>query len=313
MQLKGLVEKLEADLETRNSDVQRLEAKLDAALSSNAIAEQQRMAVADMEAWKTNLEERERKVSELEKRIEEWEQVRTAVGVERKRLGDIAEDQERTQKFLEGRLAASPSPSPRPDSLQLPGATAESSHPPALRIATTTTTSPPTGADIPLPGSPAESVSSSASPEELREHLLSLRETHSKTLEDLSGVTHKYRDALKEISDLAAQISEIKLQQATTPLASQGDLSAGDAGSDGESAITPIRPGGRTPSTASPGPNRRRRTLGRGEPPIPLNGTTGPARKLFFRHASSVESLHTRYVFLAFFRVTPSSNTSSFI
>lgn len=96
------------------------------------------------------------------------------------------------------------------------------------------------------------------------EQLTSLRETHQATLADLANVTDKYRDALREISDLASQIQELKLQAS-----SQREPS--DDGSD-------------VPSTP-----RRRLTTGSG-----LRSPRSDGRRSFFRQAASTESLHAR-------------------
>ncbi|GJJ12322.1 hypothetical protein Clacol_006563 [Clathrus columnatus] len=94
--------------------------------------------------------------------------------------------------------------------------------------------------------------------------LTALQETHQATLADLASVTDKYRDALREISDLASQIQELKLQTS-----SQREPS--DDGSD-------------VPSTP-----RRRLTTGSG-----LRSPRGDGRRSFFRQAASTESLHAR-------------------
>ena len=45
----------------------------------------------------------------------------------------------------------------------------------------------------------------------IKGQLVALRQTHTATLADLASVTAKYYDSLCEISDLAAQIQEVKL------------------------------------------------------------------------------------------------------
>ncbi|KAG8943136.1 hypothetical protein FRC00_011341, partial [Tulasnella sp. 408] len=286
-----MVERLEGDLEKRASEVERLEAKLDAVLDSPEYKEQQKM----MNDWKAALEEREKKVADLEKQMVEWEKIRAEVNAERKRLNELAEGQKREieQQMLkppasEGGLtpAGSVTGSPAPMGLK-------------LTMDVSANASPVKPTDVPLPPSPDEFADiDSSSPEVLRDQLLSLRETHSRTLGDLNGVTSKYRDALREISDLAAQISEIKLQlsQQGPNGASMGYASSGEPGSDADSgAITPRS--GRTPLNGSPVMGaRRRRTLPRGNsgepiPPLAVNGT---GKRLLFRHAASAESLHSR-------------------
>ena len=286
LSLRSAVEKLEADLDTKSNDVRKLEAKVDALLAAHAAGNAS--AAADLEAWRQTLDERERKVHELELKMAEWEQVRASVGNERKRLGDIVEGQEREKKLLEDAITASPASTNvrLPLTLDVPQTRAL----PTLNVAG----SPGNEADVPLPHSPVESVSSSADAETLRDQLLALQETHSGTLHDLSSVTFKYRDALREISDLAGQISEVKLQLSQqTPLHSTFPL---DGDSDSGLA-TPNRSNRGSPvsgTVALGGPLRRRRTRD-GVTPLAINGTGPPAaRKLFFRHAASAESLHSR-------------------
>ncbi|KAG1778505.1 kinesin-domain-containing protein [Suillus placidus] len=99
--------------------------------------------------------------------------------------------------------------------------------------------------------------------------LVALRQTHAATLIDLSSVSKKYQDALQEIADLAAQIQEARLSNPTIPETSAVDK-----------VDTPLF--------------RRRMTSsksreGLADPPYDAAG-----RRLFFRHAASVDSLHGR-------------------
>jgi kinesin family protein 4/21/27 len=101
----------------------------------------------------------------------------------------------------------------------------------------------------------------------LESQLLVLQQTHTATLADLSSVTAKYREALREISDLAAQIQEAKLND-TVP----------ESPLDRSIEIPPLR---------------RRVTSGRiRESSEPQLNSAG--RRLFFRQAASAESLHAR-------------------
>ena len=133
----------------------------------------------------------------------------------------------------------------------------------------------------------SDAVEKSATPEdpELRAQYVALQETHTATLADLSAVTAKYRDALKEISDLAAQIQEVKLQN--LPVDAQEDAAA-------------------APQYESMSLGRRRGIAKRvgleqfehsgvsinGSHSGSGNGTGG--RRPFFRQAASAESLHAR-------------------
>ena len=99
--------------------------------------------------------------------------------------------------------------------------------------------------------------------------LAALQQTHTATLVDLSTVTAKYRDALRGIHDLSTQLEEAKLSQglaASESLERNGTL-------DSFSGDTS-------------GPARRKSAR---------NTNDGLSnRRLFFRHAASAESLHSR-------------------
>lgn len=111
---------------------------------------------------------------------------------------------------------------------------------------------------------PSRSESSSPNRMDLSsEHqLLNLQETHTATLADLSSVTAKYRDALREISDLNAQLQEVK--------------AGGVSGEDGvENQVI----------------SRRLTNRLRAEPSSPELQSNG--RKIFFRELST-DSLHSK-------------------
>jgi kinesin family protein 4/21/27 len=182
----------------------------------------------DGESWRTDLEERERKVRELEAKMEEWKEKKKEAGEAWERLGGVASEVQQERKRLEFDLAKAAS-------------------------------------------SGSSSVSGTSTPGELESglenQLVALQQAHTATLADLSSVTAKYRDALSEISDLAAQIQEAKL---------------------GNPALTdsPER-------SVDFGSHRRRMTGGRLKESVetPLNSAS---RRHFFRQAASTESLHSR-------------------
>ncbi|KAG8996291.1 hypothetical protein FRB94_008412 [Tulasnella sp. JGI-2019a] len=311
--LRTLVEKFEADADRKSSEIARLEAKVDELLSGGGTEK-------DLADWKASLEDRERKVAELERQMEEWQKVRHDTGAERARLGSVVSTVERQQRDLEQELSGSVGSLGflKPERVDIDG----------LSLASASETADadddgnsPLHIDTPglqhpsvTPPSPNPSVRSflTLPPEVVREQLLTLRKTHSLTLEELSTVTSKYRDALKEISDLAGQITDVKAQLKL----SSGDSSApgstaGDVPSDGEpGTITPIRKwstsGGVSPGSAmgvaNGSINRRRRATGGGigrsdtqsPPPLAVLNANGPTRKLFFKQAASAESLHSR-------------------
>ena len=105
----------------------------------------------------------------------------------------------------------------------------------------------------------------------VEEQLVALQQTHTATLADLSSVSAKYRDALREIADLAAQLQEAKVNASIPP--------------------TPMSESPERPTeVTSP---RRRMTRGMSKDGLdgPLTGT---GRRLHYRQASSMESLHAR-------------------
>jgi len=185
----------------------------------------------DGQSWRSDLEERERKVRELEAKMEEWKEKKKEAGDTWERLDGVASEVQQERKRLEVDLAK--------------GASSGSSS-----VSGTST-----------PGEPAFA---------LENQLVALQQAHTATLADLSSVTAKYRDALREISDLAAQIQEAKL---SNPALTDSPDRSIDLGS-----------------------HRRRMTGGRlkESSESPLNSAS---RRHFFRQAASTESLHSRYVF----------------
>ncbi|KAG1826831.1 kinesin domain-containing protein [Suillus subaureus] len=99
--------------------------------------------------------------------------------------------------------------------------------------------------------------------------LVALRQTHAATLIDLSSVSKKYQDALQEIADLAAQIQEAKLSNPMIPETSAVDK-----------ADTPLF--------------RRRKTSSKSRDSLADPVYDAAGRRLFFRQAASVDSLHGR-------------------
>jgi chromosome segregation ATPase len=219
--LQQTVEKLETMCERRQDEIAVLQNRLET-------------LTRDGESWRSNLEEREKKMVELEAKMVDWERKRKEAGEERARLGVVVGEVAQARKSLETVNALTPGGSELPS-----------------RAST-----PLNKGDL-----------------ELEAQLCALQQTHTATLADLSNVTSKYRDALQEITDLAAQIQELKLNH-----------------------HAPTVP----PSPASERveiPSTRRR--------IPTRSTSNgrelvephydPAgRRLFFRQAASAEGLHAR-------------------
>ncbi|PPQ98823.1 hypothetical protein CVT24_003377 [Panaeolus cyanescens] len=194
----------------------------------------------DGEHWRSDLEDREAKVRQLEEKMLEWEKRRQEAGEVRARLGGVVEEVASARRSLEIDLANAPSITPSPQSTT-----------PLLKPETLVETSVPPDSN-------------------LEQQLLILQQTHTATLADLSSVSAKYRDALREISDLAAQIQEAKLSNTS------GAESGTESVVDRPQEIPPFRR-----RVASP---RHRE-----ETPI-----SASSRRLFFRQAASTESLHAR-------------------
>ncbi|KAH0830717.1 kinesin-domain-containing protein [Lanmaoa asiatica] len=120
-------------------------------------------------------------------------------------------------------------------------------------------------------GSSSSGVSTPAAAVDLsvENQLIALQQTHAATLTDLSSVTVKYRNALQEIADLAAQIQEAKLANPTIP-----EFSALD-----RLETTPVL----------------RKMVSLRNKEIMADSQIDPStRKPFFRQAISLESLHGR-------------------
>ena len=107
----------------------------------------------------------------------------------------------------------------------------------------------------------------------LESQLVALQQTHTATLADLSSVTAKYRDALREIADLAAQLQEAKVNASIPP--------------------TPLSESPDRPAEA----HSPRRRMVRGVSKDGLEGQhNGTSRRILYKHPASMDSLHSRYV-----------------
>lgn len=199
----------------------------------------------DGESWRTDLEARELRVKQLEEKMKEWEQKKKDAGETRGRLGEVVEEVEHARRSLQLDLANSS---------------------PAASSPTETSGSNPDVAQ--------DDINATSPPSDLENQLLALQQTHTATLADLSSVSSKYRDALREISDLAAQIQEAKLNNSSiteVPL------------EESPSSEKPLESFGFRRRIPSP---RVRDT-----PDLQVNPS---GRRLFFRQAASAESLHAR-------------------
>ncbi|KAK0482548.1 kinesin domain-containing protein [Armillaria novae-zelandiae] len=245
--LQQTVETLEREVDRRRDEVESLQTRLQAIRQ-------------DGEGWRNDLEERERKVRELETKMQEWEKKRKDAGDTRARLGNVVDEVAHARRSLDIDLKnAAPA-------LQVNGESEENpDHVNGTSLAALEA-SPSSSAPV----APQESVESDQS---LHNQFIALQQTHTATLADLSSVTSKYRDALREISDLAAQIQEAKLSNSVS----------------GESlADSPTT----TDKSMELSPMRRRIASRQREASEPQYNAAG--RRLFFRQAASAESLHSR-------------------
>ena len=199
----------------------------------------------DGDGWRADLEKRETRVLELEQKMAQWEQKKKEAEETRIRLENVVEEVATTMKDLE-----SPSSSPT------------STDAPTIELI----------AEITPQGT--TSVVTSQPEQDMTPQYLTLQQTHTATLADLSAVSSKYRDALREISDLAAQLDEIKLGSPTM------------AEEEPTAELTAVE----RPESLQ---IRRRNMNGRHREDIQVNAA---GRRLFFRQAASAESLHSRYI-----------------
>jgi chromosome segregation ATPase len=220
--LQQTIEQLEKEVDRRRDHAAVLQSQLDS-------------ITRDGESWRSDLEERERKVLELEAKMAEWEHKRLEAAEDRLRIGIVVGEVAVARKSIEAINGITPNGSDHvPSGAQTPANQADLS---------------------------------------LESQLVALQQTHTATLADLSSVTAKYRDALREITDLASQIQEAKL----------GDPAA---------TVSPMSTVERTDKA-----HHRKKFSSRagsvsrdlGEPQFNAAG-----RRLFFREAASAESLHSR-------------------
>jgi chromosome segregation ATPase len=235
--LQQNVEELEKECERRRNEIETLQTRLETFRQ-------------DGENWRSDLEAREFKVKQLEEKMLEWEQKRKDAAESRLRLGEVVEEVVSARKSLELDLANAPS---------LANA---SECPQTLSDLAPSPSSPPEANEKEMPSTPSEIA-----------QLLALQQTHTATLADLSSVTTKYRDALREISDLAAQIQEAKLSSLSIAESSSDSLDT-----DKLQDIPSLR---------------KRITSTRMKESMEVQMSPS-SRRLFFRQAASAESLHAR-------------------
>ena len=244
LDLQQAVERLEKEAARRREEVEVFQSRL------TSLAK-------DGQNWREDLEEREERVKDLERKMIELETKKQDAAEERARLGEIVEEVAKARRSLQ-----------LPKGFTLNGSSlgsADSSRP-----------------DTPLSTAPPSETLATVAEGTADAQLLALQQTHTATLADLSNVTAKYRDALREIQDLSSQLEEMKLSQglaASESLERNGSLDPFSGNTSGAARRKPARN---------------------------MSESSGN-RRLFFRHAASAESLHSRS---ADFSNTPHDNTN---
>jgi chromosome segregation ATPase len=239
--LQQNIENLEKESECRREEAETLQQRLE-------------NLTKDGENWRSHLEAREAKVKELEQKMSEWELKRKEAEETRARLGEVVGEVVSAKRNLEVDISNADS-------------------------AVTSISPSPIQAESPLPFPlKMNEQEGESNKEELEKQLLELQHTHTATLADLTSITVKYRDALREISDLASQIQEAKLNPTITEVAEGGEARSDSPSFDILLDTPPVR----------------RRKIG----PRIWEVTEGPlsptSRRHFFRQAASAESLHAR-------------------
>lgn len=251
--LRGQVETIEAEMSAKDEAIASLQGRLDVFLREHE----------DTANWKADLEERELRVQELERKMEEWEKVRADTSNERQRLSSKVQEVAQARQSLEAEV-----------NNHLPNGM-DALVPIAHLIPPSPTTSTHT-----------VKADDGSEPHPSQRELSALQLTHSDTLVELEEVSSKYRDALREISDLATQLAEAKMHSEDSS----------EVGSESGN----IRPMPRSPAGGRRALVRRGTVEGLSAlsiPSSPATPTTPPtARRHLFRHAASTEGLHTRYL-----------------
>ena len=233
LDLQQAVERLEKEADRRREEVEVLQSRLTS-------------ITKDGQSWRDDLEEREERVKELERKMIELETKKNDTAEERARLGGIVEEVTKARRSLQ-----------LPKGITINGSNSGFESVGSSRPETPVSTAPPSE----IPQAVVEG--------NVDAQLVSLQQTHTATLADLSAVTTKYRDALREIQDLSSQLEEVKLSQG---------LAASES---------PERNGSLDPFSGNTSGSIRRK------PARNMSENYGN-RRLFFRHAASAESLHSR-------------------
>ena len=245
LDLQQAVERLEKEAERRREEVEVLQGRL------TSIAK-------DGQSWRDDLEEREERVKELEKKMIELESKKHHAAEDRARLGEIVEEVAKARRSLQ---------LPRDVTINGSGSGLES-----------VGSSRP---ETPLSSAPPSEPPRTTVEDNPDAQLVALQQTHTATLADLSVITVKYRDALREIHDLSSQLEEARLSQGLA------------------SSESPERNGSLDPFSGHASGSVRRK-------PVRNMSESSGNRRLFFRHAASAESLHSRS---ADFSNAPSTDT----
>lgn len=280
-EMEARLGKYDEDIETLRRDMSKLERELadsrERCRTMDSLVEtlraERETERKDREEWVKILEAREKRVEALEVQMKEVERDRAFLASERERLGGVVGGVEKARRSLEVEVEGAETPFMTPTT-EFGG------------------TLPRNGVNgVNGDGGDAEKERQAAAIEELQRK-------HAATLEELNAVNTRYQDALHDISDLYAQINEIKLQGGVTADKTGGEPNDVQAEANGDTNT--VQPDAATDSTppirSPPTPTQRRRAGSRAAAAaVGLESPSGAsARRLFFRHAASSESLHAR-------------------
>ncbi|KAG8745599.1 hypothetical protein FRC10_007490 [Ceratobasidium sp. 414] len=273
-EMEARLARYDEDIDSLRQDMSKLEHELSEARERcqtmdslvQTLRDEREAERKDREEWVKTLEARERKVEDLEARMSEVERERAFLSAERERLGSVVGGVEKARRSLEHERVNGV------DGTDTPFMTPPTEVPNEFGF--------PDGT-----GSDDNQVGEGLAPNQ-GEMLEELRRKHAETLEELNTVNARYQDALRDISDLYAQINEAKLQNGVVDDKDGPEINGVQRA--GSSTPPEITTNGETALPLHGAPTPRRHGSRAAESP------STSARRLFFRHAASSDSLQTR-------------------
>lgn len=281
-EMEARLSKYDEDIETLRRDMSKLERELadsrERCRTMDALVEtlraEREAERKDREEWVKVLEAREKRVEALEVQMKEVERDRAFLASERERLGGVVGGVEKARRSLEMEVEDTGTPFMTP----------------ATEVGEMGLFRGEVNGTNGVNRNGGEGERQAAAIDELQKK-------HAATLAELNTVNTRYQDALHDISDLYAQINEIKLQGGVEKAG--GETNGVQVETNGET--NGVHPDTNTstdttpPTRSPPTPTQRRRAGSRAAAAVGLESPSGTsARRLFFRHAASSESLHAR-------------------